>query len=453
MTQTNLFKALGWKGASKEVGEDELTPSLPEVHRSIAIPSELSFFKKLLLFAGPGFLVAVGYMDPGNWATSLAGGSKFGYTLLTVVLMSSIFAMILQHLSLKLGIVTGRDLAQMCRDKYPKPVAILLWIMAEIMIIATDLAEVIGSAIALYLLFDIPILIGVIITAADVLVILYLQNKGFRYLEALIVVLMATIVGIFGFQLIVSAPAIAPLLIGFIPTSQIVFNADMLYLAIGIIGATVMPHNLYLHSAIVQTRRYAETREGKKEAIKFATIDSTAALTIALFVNASILILAAAVFFTNGIGEIAAIEEAYKLLSPLVGVSIASTLFAIALLAAGQNATITGTLAGQIIMEGFINLRVKPWVRRVITRLLAIVPAVFFIGLYGASAATDLLIFSQVVLSLQLSFAIFPLLMFTGDKKIMGEFANSRKMNVIAWIIGIIIASLNLWLLGGLFIW
>ncbi|MBP6924127.1 MAG: Nramp family divalent metal transporter [Candidatus Pacebacteria bacterium] len=453
MTQTNLFKALGWKGASKEAGEDELTPSLPEVHRSIAIPSELSFFKKLLLFAGPGFLVAVGYMDPGNWATSLAGGSKFGYTLLTVVLMSSIFAMILQHLSLKLGIVTGRDLAQMCRDKYPKPVAILLWIMAEIMIIATDLAEVIGSAIALYLLFDIPILIGVLITAADVLVILYLQNKGFRYLEALIVVLMATIVGIFGFQLIVSAPAIAPLLIGFIPTSQIVFNADMLYLAIGIIGATVMPHNLYLHSAIVQTRRYAETREGKKEAIKFATIDSTAALSIALFVNASILILAAAVFFTNGIGEIAAIEEAYKLLSPLVGVSIASTLFAIALLAAGQNATITGTLAGQIIMEGFINLRVKPWVRRIITRLLAIIPAVAFIGLYGANAATELLIFSQVVLSLQLSFAIFPLLMFTGDKKIMGEFANSRNMNIVSWIIGIIIASLNLWLLGSLFIW
>lgn len=453
MTHTNLFKALGWKGASHDAGEDEKTPSLPEVHRSIAIPSELSFFKKMMLFAGPGFLVAVGYMDPGNWATSLAGGSKFGYTLLTVVLMSSIFAMILQHLSLKLGIVTGRDLAQMCRDKYPKPVAILLWLMAEVMIIATDLAEVIGSAIALYLLFDIPILIGVMITAVDVLIILYLQNKGFRYLEALIVVLMATIVGIFAFQLIVSAPAIAPLLIGFIPTSQIVFNADMLYLAIGIIGATVMPHNLYLHSAIVQTRRYAETREGKKEAIKFATIDSTAALSIALFVNASILILAAAVFFTNGIGEIAAIEEAYKLLSPLVGVSIASTLFAIALLAAGQNATITGTLAGQIIMEGFINLRVKPWVRRIITRLLAIIPAVAFIGLYGANAATELLIFSQVVLSLQLSFAIFPLLMFTGDKKIMGEFANSRNMNIVSWIIGIIIASLNLWLLGSLFIW
>ncbi len=453
MTHTNLFKALGWKGTSHDAGEDELTPCLPEVHRSIAIPSELSFFKKLMLFAGPGFLVAVGYMDPGNWATSLAGGSKFGYTLLTVVLMSSIFAMILQHLSLKLGIVTGRDLAQMCRDKYPKPVAILLWIMAEIMIIATDLAEVIGSAIALYLLFNIPIFIGVLITALDVLVILFLQNKGFRYLEALIVVLMATIVAIFGFQLVVSAPAIAPLLVGFIPTSQIVFNADMLYLAIGIIGATVMPHNLYLHSAIVQTRRYAETSEGKKEAIKFATIDSTAALSMALFVNASILILAAAVFFTNGIGEIADIEEAYKLLSPLVGVSIASTLFAIALLAAGQNATVTGTLAGQIIMEGFINLRVKPWVRRIITRLLAIIPAVVFIGLYGANAATELLIFSQVVLSLQLSFAIFPLLMFTGSKKIMGEFVNSRKLNVISWIIGIIIASLNLWLLGSLFIW
>lgn len=451
MTHTNLFKALGWKGASHDAGEDEKTPSLPEVHRSIAIPSELSFFKKMLLFAGPGFLVAVGYMDPGNWATSLAGGSKFGYTLLTVVLMSSIFAMILQHLALKLGVVTGRDLAQMCRDRYPKPVAIVLWLMAEVMIIATDLAEVIGSAIALYLLFDIPILIGVMITAVDVLIILYLQNKGFRYLEALIVVLMGTIVAIFGFQLIVSAPALAPLLAGFIPTTQIVFNAEMLYLAIGIIGATVMPHNLYLHSAIVQTRRYAETREGKKEAIKFATIDSTAALSIALFVNASILILAAAVFFTNGIGEVAAIEDAYKLLSPLVGVSIASTLFAIALLAAGQNATITGTLAGQIIMEGFINLRIKPWVRRIITRLLAIVPAIIVIGVYGDGAATDLLILSQVVLSLQLSFAVFPLLMFTGSKKIMGEFANSTHLNIIAWIIGIIIASLNLWLLKGLF--
>lgn len=451
MTHTNLFKALGWKGESEEIGENQLSPSLPEVHRSVEIPPDLPFFKKLLLFAGPGFLVAVGYMDPGNWATSLAGGSKFGYILLTVVLMSSIFAMILQHLALKLGIVTGRDLAQLCRERYPKPVAILLWIMAEIMIIATDLAEVIGSAIALYLLFDIPILIGVMITAVDVLVILFLQNRGFRYLEALIVVLMATIVGIFTFQLIVAHPALAPLFAGFIPTAQIVFNPEMLYLAIGIIGATVMPHNLYLHSAIVQTRRYAETSAGKKEAIKFATIDSTAALTIALFVNASILILAAAVFFTNGVGEIAAIEDAYKLLSPVVGVGVASTLFAIALLAAGQNATITGTLAGQIIMEGFINLRVKPWVRRVITRLLAIVPAVVFIGLYGANAATELLIFSQVVLSLQLSFAIFPLLMFTGNKKIMGEFTNSTPLKIVSWIIGVIIAGLNIWLLQGMF--
>jgi len=451
MTHTNLFKALGWKGASKDAGEDEKIPSLPEVHRSIPIPPNLSFFKKLLLYSGPGFLVAVGYMDPGNWATSIAGGSKFGYALLTVVLMSSIFAMILQHLALKLGIVTGRDLAQMCKDKFPKPVAIILWLMAEVMIIATDLAEVIGSAIALYLLFNIPIIVGVIITAVDVLVILLLQNKGFRYLEALIVTLMATIAGIFAFQIFASAPEIAPLLAGFLPTAQLVFNPEMLYLAIGIIGATVMPHNLYLHSSIVQTRGYAETREGKKEAVKFATFDSTIALTIALFVNASILILAAAVFFTNGLNEVAAIEDAYKLLSPLVGISAASTLFAIALLAAGQNATITGTLAGQIIMEGFINLRIKPWVRRIITRLLAIIPAVVFIGLYGANAATDLLILSQVILSLQLSFAIFPLIIFTGSKKIMGEFANSTILSTIAWTICILIAGLNLWLLGGIF--
>ncbi len=447
MTHTNLFKALGWKGTSEEIGEDQM-PSLPEVHRSVAIPPDLPFYKKLLLFAGPGFLVAVGYMDPGNWATSLAGGSKFGYALLSVVLMSSLFAMILQHLSLKLGIVTGRDLAQMCKERFSKPTAIFLWLMAEVMIIATDLAEVIGSAIALYLLFNIPILVGVIITAVDVLIILLLQNKGFRYLEALIVVLMGTIVAIFGFELLVSTPAIAPLLVGFLPTSQLVFNPEMLYLAIGIIGATVMPHNLYLHSAIVQTRRYEETETGKREAIKFATIDSTAALSIALFVNASILIVSAAVFFVNGYGEITAIEDAYKLLSPVVGVGIASTLFAIALLAAGQNATITGTLAGQIIMEGFINLRIKPWLRRIITRLLAIIPAVVFIGLYGANAATELLIFSQVVLSIQLSFAVFPLLMFTSSKKIMGKFANGPILTIVSWIIGFIIAGLNLWLLS-----
>lgn len=451
MTHTNLFRALGWKGAADEVGED-LTPSLPEVHRSVAIPPGLPLYKKLLLFAGPGFLVAVGYMDPGNWATSLAGGSKFGYALLFVVVMSSLFAMILQHLSLKLGIVTGRDLAQMCREKYSKGTAIFLWLMAEVMIIATDLAEVIGSAIALYLLFNIPIIIGVIITAVDVLIILLLQNKGFRYLEALIVVLMGTIVAIFGFELIVSTPAIAPLVQGFLPSTQLVFNPEMLYLAIGIIGATVMPHNLYLHSAIVQTRRYEESEKGKREAVKFATIDSTLALSIALFVNASILIVSAAVFFVNGYSEITAIEDAYKLLSPVVGVGIASTLFAVALLAAGQNATITGTLAGQIIMEGFINLRIKPWLRRIITRLLAIVPAVVFIGLYGANAATELLIFSQVVLSIQLSFAVFPLLAFTSSKKIMGNFVNGPILIVVSWIIGFIIAGLNLWLLKELFL-
>ncbi len=451
MTHTNLFRALGWKGESKEIGEDQRTPSLPEVHRSIEIPPELSFFKKLLLFAGPGFLVAVGYMDPGNWATSLAGGSKYGYTLLSVVLMSSIFAMVLQHLALKLGIVTGRDLAQMCREKFSKPVAIFLWLMAEVMIIATDLAEVVGSAIALYLLFNIDIIVGVMITAVDVLIVLFLQNKGFRYLEALIITLMATIAAIFAFQLIISTPALAPLFAGFIPTTQLVFNPDMLYLAIGINGATVMPHNLYLHSAIVQTRKYSETKEGKREAVKFATFDSTIALTVALFVNAAILILAAAVFFTSGHGEIAEIEEAYKLLSPLLGVGVASTLFAVALLAAGQNATITGTLAGQIIMEGFINLRIKPWMRRIITRMLAIVPAVIFISIAGSNGPTELLIFSQVVLSLQLSFAIFPLLMFTGSKKIMGEFANSTSLSIVSWIIGLIIAGLNIWLLKGIF--
>lgn len=447
MTHTNLIRALGWKKGLDKDFIDEPTMSLPEVHRSIPIPSHYSFFRKLLLFAGPGFMVAVGYMDPGNWATSLAGGSKYGYSLLSVILISNFFAMILQHLALKLGIVTGRDLAQMCKERFPKPVAIFLWLMAEIMIIATDLAEVIGSAIALYLLFNIPIIIGVLITAADVLVILLLQNKGFRYLEALIITLIGTITLIFGFEIFLSSPAIAPLLIGFIPTSQLVFDADMLFIAIGILGATVMPHNLYLHSAIVQTRRYEETKAGKKEAVKFATIDSTVALAFALFVNAAILIVAAAVFYVSGMNDVAEIEDAYKLLSPLLGASFASVIFAVALLAAGQNSTITGTLAGQIIMEGFLNLRIKPWLRRMITRLLAIIPAVGFIAWYGDGGTTQLLILSQVVLSLQLSFAVFPLLMFTGNKKIMGDFVNSKMLNTLAWIVGGIIALLNIWLL------
>ncbi len=451
MTHTNLLEALGWKKGLGTDGELFSNKSLPEVHKSIPVPQHYAFFRKLLAFAGPGFLVAVGYMDPGNWATDLAGGAQFGYALLAVILISNFFAMLLQHLALKLGIATGRDLAQMCRENFNKPTAIFFWLMAEIMIIACDLAELLGSAVALYLLFNIPIIFGVLITALDVLVILILQSKGFRYLEAFIIVLIATIASIFGVEILLSAPAVAPLLIGFIPTTQLVFNPEMLYIAIGILGATVMPHNLYLHSAIVQTRNYEETPKGKREAIKFATIDSTFALTLALFVNAAILIVAAATFHFSGYQDVADIEEAYKLLSPLLGVSFASILFGVALLASGQNSTITGTLAGQIIMEGFINLKIKPWLRRMITRLIAIVPAILFIGVYGSESVTDLLILSQVVLSIQLSFAVFPLLMFTGSKRIMGEFANSKLLNTAAWVIGTIIASLNLWLLYSIF--
>jgi len=446
MTHVNLFEALGWK---KGVNEESrvLAKSLPEVHKSIPVPKHYGFFRKLMVFAGPGFLVAVGYMDPGNWATDLAGGSKFGYALLSVILLSNFFAMLLQHLALKLGIVTGRDLAQMCREQYSKKVAIFFWLMAEVMIIACDLAEVLGSAIALNLLFGIPILWGVIITAVDVLVILLLQNKGFRYIEAVVVTLISTITLAFVAEIILSSPAIVPLLSGFIPTTKLVFNPEMLYIAIGILGATVMPHNLYLHSAVVQTRNYEETEEGKKEAVKFATIDSTVALGLALFVNAAILIVSAATFYYKGYNDVAEIEEAYKLLAPLLGTGLASVLFALALLASGQNSTITGTLAGQIIMEGFINFRIKPWMRRLITRLMAIVPAVIFIAIYGNKGVTDLLILSQVVLSIQLSFAVFPLVMFTGSKKIMGNFANSRTLSGFSWIIALFIASLNAWLI------
>ncbi|MFZ2150198.1 MAG: Nramp family divalent metal transporter [Minisyncoccia bacterium] len=450
MTHLNLFEALGWK---KGIGEESgaLARSLPEVHKSVAVPAHYSFWRKLLVFAGPGFLVAVGYMDPGNWATDLAGGSKFGYTLLSVILISNFFAMLLQHLALKLGVVTGRDLAQICRERYSKKTAIFLWLMAEIMIIACDLAEVLGSAIALNLLFGIPIIAGVIITALDVLLILLLQNKGFRYLEAVVITLIGTITMAFFAEIFLSSPEIIPLLKGFIPTTQLVFNSEMLYIAIGILGATVMPHNLYLHSAVVQTRNYEETEKGKKEAIKFATIDSTVALTLALFVNAAILIVSAAVFYYQGYNDVAEIEEAFKLLAPLLGTGLASIFFAVALLASGQNSTITGTLAGQIIMEGFINFKIQPWLRRIITRMMAIVPAVIFIAIYGSDGVTDLLILSQVVLSIQLSFAVFPLIMFTGSKKVMGVFANSRKLSIFSWIIALIIASLNIWLLISIF--
>ncbi|HEV7702445.1 MAG TPA: Nramp family divalent metal transporter [Candidatus Paceibacterota bacterium] len=445
MRRTHLFESIGWER------EHVINRSLPEVYKSVPIPKDFSFWRKMMAFAGPGFLVAVGYMDPGNWATDLAGGAKFGYTLLSVILISNFFAMLLQHLALKLGIVTGRDLAQMCREQYSKKTAIFLWLMAEIMIMACDLAEVLGSAIALNLLFGIPIIVGVLITALDVLLILLLQNKGFRYIEAVVVTLIATIFLAFLAEIILSAPAIIPLIKGFIPTFELAFNPQMLYIAIGILGATVMPHNLYLHSAIVQTRNYEESEVGKREAVKFATIDSTAALFLALFVNAAILIVSAAVFYYQGYHDVAEIADAYKLLAPLLGTGLASILFAVALLASGQNATITGTLAGQIIMEGFINLRVKPWLRRMITRLLAIIPAVVVIGLYGNKSVTSLLILSQVILSIQLSFAVFPLVMFTSSKKIMGNFANSKLVTISSWTIALCIASLNGWLIFNIF--
>src|SRR5260221_306078 len=407
----------GWRNA-------RANPSLPEVHRSIQVAKNLGFWRKMLAFSGPGYLVAVGYMDPGNWATDLAGGSKFGYTLLSVILLSNLMAIILQSLCAKLGIVTGRDLAQACRDHYSKPVAFGLWVLCEIAICACDLAEVIGSAIALNLLFKIPLVWGVCITALDVLAVMYLQNKGFRYIEALVIALILTIGGCFLAEVIFSRPEFGAVLKGFIPTTEIIRNKDMLYIAIAILGATVMPHNLYLHSSIVQTRKYEQDASGKAEAIKFATLDSTMALMIALFINAAILIVSAATFHTRGQHDVAEIQDAYQLLSPTLGVAGASIIFAVALLASGQNSTLTGTLAGQIVMEGFLNLRLRPWLRRLLTRLVAIVPAVIITAIYGGSGAAKLLVLSQVILSLQLSFAVIPLVRFTNDPKKMGEFAS-----------------------------
>ena len=386
-------------------------------------------------------------MDPGNWATDLAGGAQFGYTLLSVVMISNLMAILLQHLSIKLGITTGRDLAQACRDHYSTPTVWFLWILCEIAIAACDLAEVVGSAIALQLLFGIPLVWGCVITAADVLAVLYLQTKGFRYIEALVIILIVTIAGCFSAELFFSKPEVAPMLLGFIPSPDILKHQGMLYVAIGIIGATVMPHNLYLHSSIVQTRKYEQTSAGKREAIKFATIDSTVALMFALLVNGAILALAAAAFHWSGHQDVAQIQDAYKLLSPLLGVGVASILFAVALLASGQNSTLTGTLAGQIVMEGFVNIRLRPWLRRLITRLIAIVPAVCVIGFFGESKTTQLLIASQVVLSMQLGFAIWPLLRFTGEKDKMGEFANRWWLKILGWTTAAIIIILNLKLL------
>jgi manganese transport protein len=386
-------------------------------------------------------------MDPGNWATDLAGGSRFGYTLLSVILISNLMAVLLQGLSSKLGIVTGRDLAQACRDHYSPPVSFALWVLCEIAIAACDLAEVIGTAIALNLLFGIPLAWGVGITALDVLLVLYLQNKGFRWLEALVISLVVVIGLCFLAEIVVSRPDPGDIVRGFVPDVEIIRNPEMLYIAIGILGATVMPHNLYLHSSVVQTRRYEESHDGKREAVRYAFIDSTIALSFALFINASILIVAAATFHRTGNTQVAEIQDAYQLLTPLLGVGWASAVFALALLASGQNSTLTGTLAGQIVMEGFLNIRIRPWLRRLITRAIAIVPAAITAILYGASGTARLLILSQVILSLQLSFAVFPLVMFTSDPQKMGSFVNPRWLRTLAYTVAAIIAALNIWLL------
>lgn len=420
--------------------------SLENVHKSISVPKAGSFFKKLLAFTGPGYLVAVGYMDPGNWATDLAGGSKFGYTLLSVVLISNFMAIVLQYLSLKLGIATGKDLAQACRAYYSKPVTIFLWILAEIAIMACDLAEVIGSALALNLLFNIPLIAGVIVTTLDILLLLTLQHRSFRYLETLVIILIFTILTCFSINLYLAQPNMYDVLVGFIPTTQLVTNAEMLYIALGILGATVMPHNLYLHSAAVQTRNFAQDDEAKSEAIFYTTIDSTVALCLAFFVNAAILIVSAAIFHTRGYYDIAEIQDAYFLMTPLLSTSLASIVFASALLASGQNATVTGTLAGQIIMEGFVNISLPPWARRFISRSLAIIPAVVVIILFGEDKLGKLLLLSQVILSLQLSFAVFPLVKFTSDSSIMGKFSNKAWLKLVSYTIAFLIAILNLWL-------
>jgi len=426
--------------------------SLPEAFRTIPIVHSAPWWRKMLAFAGPGYLVAVGYMDPGNWATSLGGGSKFGYTLLSVILLSNLMAMFLQALSAKLGIVTGRDLAQACRDHFSKRVSVGLWVLCEIAIAACDLAEVLGSAIALQLLFGIPLLWGVLITAGDVLIILALQSRGFRLVEALVITLIATISACFAYEIFFARPLWIEAAGGFIPTLEILRRREMLYIAIGILGATVMPHNLYLHSSIVQTRAFGRNSEDKHDAVKYATIDSTIALFFALFINAAILVLGAAAFHRRGMSDVAEIGQAYQLLTPVLGATFASVLFAIALLCSGQNSTLTGTLAGQIVMEGFLNFRLPPWLRRLITRLIAIVPAAVVIGVMGEHQATNLLILSQVILSMQLPFAVIPLVLFTSNKQKMGEFVNRPWAVALAWFMAFGIIALNLELLRQTFV-
>ncbi len=437
--EKTAFDLSGWRRARGEA-------ALSDVHRTIPVPA--GTWRKAAAFLGPGYMVAVGYMDPGNWATSLAGGSKFGYTLLVVALVSNIMAIVLQSLCARLAIASGRDLAQACRDAYPRWASYPLWFLAEIAIIATDIAEVIGTAIGLNLLVGIPLEIGVLITALDVFLILWLQNKGFRWLEAFIISLLAVIAVCFAVQIALASPDWGQVIRGFAPTTEIVRNPEMLYLALGILGATVMPHNLYLHSAIVQTRAYGDTIEEKRDALKFATIDSTVALMFALLVNASILILAAATFHATGRTGIAELGEAHQLLAPLLGLAVAPTLFAIALLCCGLNSTVTATLAGQAVMEGFLDIKLPPWLRRLITRLIAIVPAAGVTIYYGQSGTAQLLILSQVVLSMQLSFAVIPLVMLTADRRKMGALVSPRWLTAFAVLIAAVIVVLNLKLLA-----
>jgi manganese transport protein len=446
MTQatSTVEKPQAWRFAGPEA---EHRPSLSEVHSSIAVPKGGLWIRHLLAFAGPGYMVSVGYMDPGNWATDLAGGSQFGYTLLFVILLSNLMAVLLQALAARLGIVTGRDLAQACRDSFSRPVNITLWLACEAAIIACDLAEVIGTAIALKLLFGIPLLSGALITALDVFLLLLLMNRGFRFLEAFVIALILVIAICFAVQIIAAAPPVAAMLSGFLPSSGIVTNPEMLYIAIGIIGATVMPHNLYLHSSIVQTRAFERSDIGRRQAIKWATADSTVALTLALFVNAAILIVAAATFHTSGHADVKEIEQAYELLSPLLGLGIASALFAVALLAAGMNSSVTATLAGQIVMEGFLRLRLPNWARRLLTRGIAIVPVVVVTAVYGERGTGQLLIFSQVILSMQLPFAVIPLVRFVCDRRKMGQFTVPRSVAFLAWVVAGIILTLNIKLL------
>ncbi len=419
-------------------------PSLAEAHATIAIPKNGTWLRHLFAFAGPGYMVSVGYMDPGNWATDLAGGASFGYTLLFVILLSNAMAILLQALAARLGIVTGRDLAQACRDHYSQPVNLALYVACELAIVACDLAEVIGTAIALQLLFGIPLIGGALIAALDTALLLLLMNKGFRFLEAFVATLLVVIALCFAVQLAAAAPPVGAVLHGlFVPSTEIVSNPGMLYLAIGILGATVMPHNLYLHSSIVQTRAFERTEDGRRHAIKWATADSTIALTLALFVNAAILIVSAAAFHTTGHQDVAEIGQAFHLLAPLLGLGIASTLFAVALLASGINSTVTATLAGQIVMEGFLRLRLPPWFRRLLTRGLAIVPVVAVTALYGESGTAKLLVLSQVVLSMQLPFAVVPLVRFVADRRKMGRFAISRPTAILAWTVAAVIIALN----------